>query len=490
MIALGTSAAQADPQPHLGRNSSGLAGVGSLLAARAEPGLAVASSVGYGLTESFGPHAGPHQRIAGSLGAAYSVSPWLSAALELRGRLDLHPRDALGKDRTGTGDPYITLHTGHALANAQQLGAALTVWVPGQDAPSIALGATSVELRVLHEKHFESARLSLLSNLGLRLDQSAQSAPDLTRLRYGDRTSLALSEFHGVAWGIALQRSLPRDTAVFGELSGLVLLSGQTEVVRASPLRVAIGGRRFLAQGFEIELALRVSLSGKPSFLPNAPVVPFEPRAQLFTALRWDGARYDESLAAKSAPSNDDALQPTRPATPEPPALASLHGAVRDENGRPLSDCAVSLRIGGATLSTMSAFDGSYEFTQLPSAGAAALTVEARGYAPRTFEVRIAGALVNAPETQLERATSQGVVRLSVRSFGSDALAATVVVKGAHGRALATGRTDASGVYEAALPPGRYRLVLSAKGYRTQTLTVRVSSDEVAIVNVDLREER
>jgi hypothetical protein len=446
--------------------------------------------LGYGITESFGPHAGPHQRFAGSLAAAYSVASWLSAAVELKGRIDLHPRDPLGKDRTGTGDPYLTLHTGHALAKRQHIGAALTVWVPGRDAPSVVLRATSAELRVLHETTFETSQLSLLANLGVRLDQSGTSAPDLTRLRYGDRTSLSLSDFHSVPLGIGLQKGLPQATAVFAELSGLVLLSKRADVLRASPLRLTIGARGFLRQGLEAELALRISLSEKPSFLPNAPLVPFEPRAQLFASLRWDGARFAASRAQGAVIAEASAPHAAHPATPEPPALSSLRGTVRDENGGPLPDCVVSLQLGESTLSTMTAFDGSYEFTQLGSTGPATLGIHARGYAPRLIEVLISGTVVAAPEAQLERATTQGTVRLSVRSFGSDAIEATVVVKGARGRAATTGHTDANGVFETALPPGRYRLVLSAKGYRTQSLTVQVSRDEVAIVNVDLREER
>jgi hypothetical protein len=352
------------------------------------------------------------------------------------------------------------------------------------------LRATSAEFRVLHETRFETSQLSLLANLGFRLDQSGNSAPDLARLRYGDRTSLSLSDFHGVPLGIGLQKALPHATAVFGELSGLVLLSNRADVLRASPLRLTIGARRFLAQGLEAELALRIFLSEKPSFLANAPLVPFEPRAQLFASLRWDGARYAASRAKGAATSEASAPQPAHPATPEPPALPSVRGTVRDENGRPLPDCAVSLQLGESTLSTMTAFDGSYEFTQLGSRGPAALSIHARGYAPRLIEVVISGAAVAAPEAQLERATTQGTVRLSVRSFGSDAVEATIVVKGARGRASTTGHTDTNGVFETALPPGRYRVVLSAKGYRTQTLTVQVSRDEVAIVNVDLREER
>jgi hypothetical protein len=46
------------------------------------------------------------------------------------------------------------------------------------------------------------------------------------------------------------------------------------------------------------------------------------------------------------------------------------------------------------------------------------------------------------------------------------------------------------GRFEIELAPGRYRVTISASGYRAQSRNVRVDQNGVAILNVDMREQR
>jgi len=46
------------------------------------------------------------------------------------------------------------------------------------------------------------------------------------------------------------------------------------------------------------------------------------------------------------------------------------------------------------------------------------------------------------------------------------------------------------GRFEVDVPPGRYRVTISASGYQTQQRTVDVEENGVTVLNVDLRSDR
>jgi uncharacterized membrane protein len=77
-----------------------------------------------------------------------------------------------------------------------------------------------------------------------------------------------------------------------------------------------------------------------------------------------------------------------------------------------------------------------------------------------------------------------------VRSFASEPLTASIVVRNRRGRVIAQGQSDEQGRYEISLEPGRYQVTISAPGYRRQQRGVKVSTNEVAILNVDMRKTK
>ena len=137
--------------------------------------------------------------------------PWLALALRLDGRLDLHPADEDGADKTGTGDPRVFLRAGYDVTRSLGLGTEFVFWFPGNKAPSFHLDATSVDFKALLAYRAQTLPLALLLNAGFRLDQSENSAPDLTRVRPGDRTALGVSAANAVLIGVGLStRALAR----------------------------------------------------------------------------------------------------------------------------------------------------------------------------------------------------------------------------------------------------------------------------------------
>jgi len=160
--------------------------------------LNVAGSAGYGLTESIDPVDGSHHRIAGTLGVGISPLPFLAFALTLDGRIDLHPDDGEGPYGGSVGDPRLLARIGHALSEDFSIGADVTAWFPGNQAPSYEPGATTADMRALFAYAPRPGRFRLLGAAGFRRDQSARSAPEVERLRFGDRLALGLSDSHAV----------------------------------------------------------------------------------------------------------------------------------------------------------------------------------------------------------------------------------------------------------------------------------------------------
>ncbi|HEX6240831.1 MAG TPA: carboxypeptidase-like regulatory domain-containing protein, partial [Polyangiales bacterium] len=117
----------------------------------------------------------------------------------------------------------------------------------------------------------------------------------------------------------------------------------------------------------------------------------------------------------------------------------------------------------------------------------AELRVDAAGFKSDQWEVAIERPQTRLPPRSLEPGASTGVLRCLVRSFESSALRAEISVRDQSGQRVASSQTDASGTLELTLPPGQYRVMIEAGGYRSQRTNVQVAANEVAILNVDMR---
>lgn len=452
--------------------SSGLCGLAYTGAPTCGRGVTLAASAGYGATFL----KGRHDRALGSLALAVVPLDWLALSLELTGRIDSHPRDALGKSVTGTGDPFLRARLGKKLGTAGfSLGGEIGLWLPGRDAPSFRADALTPEFKLLLA--LQRTRLSMLGLLGARVDQSSASAPDLTRLREVDRVTLGLSDSHALLLGLGLGYLVTSRLLLFAELSADLLLGARSPALSESPLRASAGGRCFVVDGVQLELSLHGSLSQRPPIAARDPLVPIEPRVALLFGVR----------ATFGAPKPKPTAQPALLLPPSEPAhLASLSGVLTDPTGAPLPEVTVKLQAPDGLLETISDAQGRYSFEQLHP-GKAELRADASGFKSASWQVEIKGADIQLPARALEPGESTGVLRCLVRSFESAALKAEVSVRDARGRRVASGNTDSAGSVEFSLSPGEYRVMIEAAGYRGQRSQVRVDANEVAILNVDMR---
>ena len=476
--------AQIDPRKE-GLASNGLCGLGLTAYPTCPKRLGLSAAGGYGYTESMGPVHGGHQRVAGALGAGITPLSWLSVALRLDGRLDFHPSDDRGSDKTGTGDPRLFLRAGRVLGRDFSLGGEAVAWFPGNKAPSFKPSATSVDLKALAAWTPHALPLSLLGYVGYRFDQSANSAPDLRRLRAGDRVAISLSDADAVLLALGATTRAVKRAELFCELSLDALVGSKAPAFSKSPLRGTLGARGFLNPKLQGEVSATAAFNGRPSFATGAPLVPVEPRFLLNF-----GVRYGYDLAPPKKPS---AAEHERPAVQEPAAIvqATVSGTLVDGDGAPLPDVRVSLTTAPPAVAreTITDGEGKYAFERVP-VGSAALEAAAPGFDTAQWTVEVQPQMAPAAKRQLTRKGNLGTLRLLTRSFGSDPLAAAILIRDARGKKMTSGKANEQGLFEFDLPPGRYVVMISAPGYRAHRREVQIERYGVAILNVDMREEK
>lgn len=468
-------AASAPESALIGR--SALAGVDQVLSAR--PGSAfvqVAASAGYGLTESQASE-GAHHRLEAILAAAIRPIEQLAISLSFDGRYDAHP----GGDDGAVGLPRLTVVGSQPVAPRLHVGAALALALPGQQAPSIDFSASVVSLLALG-----SLRLSggwvLSAQLGFRIDNSAQAAPDVERLSRADRLALGLSELNAVPLGVSATKSL-EDWQLSAELSGEILVGKAAPSFLESPLRAAVVARLPVARDLSVELFSRLSLSQRPDYARVHPLLPVEPRLMLGVGLRF---------------------APQAPTALPAPSRTDLRGKTQDAEGEPIANALVVLRVNDLAMAQRSQEDGSFRFENLPR-GSARLQVTADEREPldraltldrdeQTISLRLTaktqGSQLRGLVRSFDGAALQAQVRLLQDGSAQRRQPTTFATAPADAGSVAQGTSvtaDKDGRFVLELAPGSYRVEIECSGYRTQRRNVTVQKNGVTLLNVELR---
>jgi len=471
-----------------GLTSNGLCGLSLTGYPTCPKRIGLSATGSYGYTESVGPVDGAHQRVAGSLGAGAVALPYLAVALRLDGRLDLHPDDGTGDDLTGTGDPRLFLRMGHAVGRDVSLGGEAVVWFPGNVAPSYTPSATTVDFKALAAWTPHALPLSLLGYVGYRLDQSAESAPNLRQLRPGDRVALSLSDSDAVLFALGISTRALTDSELFAEFSLDYLVGDRAPAFSESPMRASLGGRYFLNEKVQGELSTTFAMNSRPSLDVGAPLVPLEPRFQINL-----GFRYGYDLNPPPAKPVPVVEQPVDEPVVKAAVPVRVMGRLVDADLAPLPDVRVTLvspdHPEAEPLEAVTDGDGVYTFAHVP-VGHAKLEATAPGFETQAWTLEVASNMAPDPQRPLTRKGNLGTLRLLTRAFSSEPLASVILIKDLRGKKVAGGKADAQGLFEFDLPPGRYVVMISAAGYKPHRGEVQIERHGVAILNVDMREQK
>jgi len=469
------SAAPAHAEPaRLGPDISGSAGYFRVpVVALAARGVDVGGGVGYGYTEPLSAAPGSHHRIRGRVTASLTPLEWLGVSFGSNLRHDRHPGDPLGPDTGTVLDSDILLRAGWRWAEAFHVGLGAGAWFSRGSSLGASLEKPSLGALALAAWVPKEGPLSLGVMAGYRYDPSASLIDDPERYRSGDRLALGLSSFDAVPLGIGAAYRVG-DAEIVAELSADALVGEGAPELTRSPLRASAGARYHMSESVALRLLTDTSLSARPPSGDGDPLLPVEPRFQILLGmsvrlLSWEPGAPVESEPAPSPP------------PPPPAALATLEVSVTTGDGYPLSDASLSLEIGGRSLPVPHVEMQTYRLGQLP-AGKARLRVEAERLEPQQIDVDLSVQQPNVIRVQLKAATMDGQVRGVVRSVDGSSLAATVRIEPLGTRLTA----DRDGAFQLDLPPGKYEVVIEARGHLTQRRSIEVRADGVVVLNADL----
>ena len=484
MCALSVSRAHAQPSHQIGLSGGALRGLDRIGLPVHGEGMAMAIGTGYGFTERFDEVAGTSHRVLGRAAISGGINDFLALAAEVNGHLDAHPGEAGVAYVSAIGEPRLSARLGFEPTKDMQLGGELSVRFPGTAAPSLRLEATTAELLAqLALLHFRP--LTLHAHAGFRLDNSEKVAPDLSRLRAGDRVGLGLSSAHQALLAIGAHHAFSDRWQAFAEASWDLMV--EKAKLLQSPLRLGFGGRYGHPDALSLELLATFSLSRRPDIDPRKPLIPIEPRVQLVFGIRYAFQGLPQRRAERAP---EPRPQPPKP-PPPPPTSGPLWGTVADGFNAPLANITVRLSdpAGGKERTATSDERGHFEFTDVPF-GPVQLTANGEGFEEARWSVEH-GETQGATQPQvLLPSPTTGQLRGVIRSWNSEPLAANVRVKDSDRKVVFRGTADTSGKLALDLPPGRYEIHISAPGQQAQTRRVRLRERGVTILNVDLRPER
>jgi hypothetical protein len=414
--------------------------------------------------------------------AAVGVAPISALELALRfdGRYDLHPDDGQGSHGSGVGDPRLLVRYGAKAGSSMRLGVEAGAWFPGKNAPSIAFDATTIDARVLAAYAPDGGPIVGFTG-GFRLDNSHKAAPDLTRLRPGDRLALGLSDSNAALLGLGVAVPAGK-TEILGEVSADLLVGSKAPSLGKSPMRVDLGVRQHLSDAFAFDAIAEVSPSGRPALTPTDPLVPIEPRFSILLGLRYRLPFDAPPPEAAHEEANPDTTTPT-PVVAETPKTAPFQIHLVTEEGTPAPEATVAFKVGEETKPAENKGNGVYAAASLP-VSKVTVTVTAEGFAPLEETVDVPSAQTAPLDVTLKALAPAGQLRGLIRSFAGKGLGATIHVEPGGTEA----KTDAQGSFTLDIAPGDYEVSIRATGFKEQKRKVHVDKNGVTVINAELFE--
>lgn len=457
------------------------------LALPAARGVAARAGLSYGWTESVLDQGDNHHRLQLDAAGSFTPARWLSTSVRMLGRYDAHSSSALGSDDGIVMETHLGARATLVLGPSWHAGGELSLWLPGGDSAGKSLAAISGDLNLLLAYGSEHTPLSVGLALGLHVNRARYAGGNLERYSAADRLALGASD------SILAMRSGLALTYRTGALSWLAELAYRMYFTYPgqSPLWIRAGARYHASTRLQIEALLGVSPSPRPSLASEAPLRVVEPRL-------WAGLSL--TYAWPEGPETPHIAKPTPLAAPSPsaaetePSPARVDGHVLAPGGAELAGATVSLSSADpgeqaadspATQQSTTDEHGRFTFDGL-ALSAYSLEVQAAGFKPAERSVQLGAGEKLVLDIELELELPIGQVRGTVRRFNGDPIAATVKIP----ELGIEQTTRADGSFEIDVPPGDYKVIVTAQGFRKQARSAHVEQRGVAIVIVELEPSR
>ena len=450
-------------------------------------------TVEFGLLSGFGYRKGllaadhTFDRAIGDLAIAYAPVSNLLIGLSFDGRYDKHRGPGSAADDGYVGDPHLRIRLAASLGKVA-LGGQIGIWVPGKDAPSIAASATSVDARALLSIDAGIGTLTL--DAGFRLDNSAKSVDDPTKLSIEDRVSLGVSDWSaalggaqlriplGDRWYAALEGSA--DVFVGSNAPGPILRGGGVIGVAATDAVSVIG---------YVEAARVPGLDYGDVMADKVVLVPYEPAVTGGLGLQ---ARFGGKPPAAAT---SRIVKNARPVPVVVVETADVTGLVVDDAGKPVVGAKITVTLKNHTGTAVSDDKGAYTIARLPIGQTvdgktelddtgAEIAAEVANKKPGSATLTLTRGANAAPKIALDPMLPPGQLRAVIINVATSRPIAGATVAIEPGDLTATSGPD--GKFTVDLPPGHYKITVTARGLAQQQLDVNIDPNGVAIKNIDM----
>lgn len=477
-------AAKANPNHGSGATSlPGYAGIAN--AAPVSSPLRLDARLGYAYTRNVLTDSDSRHRGSGSLALAWSPTSYLDLAVKAHGLLDRQFGLVSGTDSSAAGLPSFLARSTTALTAHLRIGAVLEAWFPGRSAPSVTVGAASLDANALATLTVRSFEVT--ASLGMRFDRSSEVLDD-EMIVPADLQTLSLSSSNAILSGLAasIRRS---GLQYFTEIRWDKRVG---TVSSASPLIVALGVRKRITNDWSLGAILQRNLVAAHASEAGQELAPHVPTTQgfidvtyAFGTQRQATTRSFEDVAKEPIVAEETGSKASGAATtPSEPTTGTLSGRVTDDLGQPAENASVTIQIGENTYELATDAEGSYKRSVLPLLPAE-ITIRLAGFAPAKLSahVKVPG---TETTTSLVPLSVPAELRGQVMSKRGAILKATITLLPENVQFP----NDADGTFRHELSPGEHTVQIEVPGYKTQLRTLRVRESSVSILNIEMKKTR
>jgi hypothetical protein len=426
-----------------------------------------------------------HSRFDNTYTFAIAPLRFLEVALALHVISDSTSGGGLAANelQVAVGDPQLSLKGGFELMPGLAVGGLVDArFASGAGFFEASLDSTILTLAALGSYTLPSLPLSFHLNAGFVID-GTENLVDSTASNY-ERFAAQVSSFNRVLLRVGVEYAT-KYIGPFLEWSMEPFVGGGNPGVGGSPMRLTIGARGWLgkSKGLQLMAGVDIGLTGVGPRDPGD----VEAGKYAFTIPRWNmvlRASYRFDPFYEPAPKIvDRPIDPKGPDVKAGPKLAALSGAVLDSrSGKPVWNARV--RVGSeVSWLAVDPQSGRFRSYKLP-VGKRTVTVSAKGYHDKKVAVEITedGGSVEV-KLAPSAAIKPGTIRGTVTAVGGRRVRRATVLIPELDKSIRPGKR---GKFSVDLKPGEYKVVVSARGYRTQKKTIRVVEGETVILNVEL----
>jgi hypothetical protein len=259
-------------------------------------------------------------------------------------------------------------------------------------------------------------------------------------------------------------------------------------IVRGSALAGIAINETFSVIGF-VEVARVPEIDADDVLMGELSLLPYEPAVTGGLGLQARFGRASRRAATSHIVRNE------RPAAVVVAETADVTGVVVDDAGKPLVGAKVTVKLKNYTGTAATDDKGAYTVTRLPIGKTvdgktelddvgAEVSVEVATKKPGSATLTLAKGFNSVPKITLEPLLPPGQLRAVIINVGTSRPVANATVTIEPGGITQTSGPD--GKFTVDLPPGKYKLTVTARGLAQQQLDVNIEQNGVSIKNIDM----